>query len=55
MTEGMMALPFIQGRSKVADRLIAKMKARQTPYIEEVFGLDIKVNHGVYPPEKKEI
>ncbi|MBS0286100.1 MAG: class I SAM-dependent methyltransferase [Proteobacteria bacterium] len=46
---------FIQGRSLVADKLIAEMKARKTPYIENVFGLDIKVNRGVYPPEKKEI
>jgi methylase of polypeptide subunit release factors len=50
-----MTSSFVQGRSKVADQLIAEMKARNTPYIEEVFGLDIQVNHGVYPPEKKEI
>lgn len=50
-----MTSQFIQGRSTVADKLIAEMKARKTPYIEEVFGLNIKVNSGVYPPEKKEI
>ncbi len=50
-----MTAQFIQGRSAVADKLIAQMKARETPYIEKVFGLDIKVNHAVYPPEKNEI
>ena len=50
-----MKSPFVQGRSEVADRIIAEMKAKKTPYIEIVFGLDIKVNHSVYPPEKKEI
>jgi methylase of polypeptide subunit release factors len=46
---------FVQGRSVVADRILAEMKARKTPYIEEVFGLDIQVNQDVYPPEKNEI
>lgn len=47
--------PFIQGRSEVADRIIAEMRAKQTPYIETVFGLDIQVNQRVYPPERNEI
>lgn len=46
---------FIQGRSQIADKLISEMKAQKTPYIKEIFDLNIKVNHGVYPPEEKEI
>jgi len=46
---------FIQGHSDVAQQLIAAFSARPTPYIEEVFGLDIQVNKDVYPPEKREI